>query len=219
MDQLRLLSVNVGEVRPIEHGKPSGKTGIFKLPRATPVEITPLGLRGDAIVDTENHGGLEQAVYIYTMPDYAWWSERIGQPLAPGTFGENLTLSDLESATLHIGDRFRGNKVLLEVTSPRVPCVTIAARMKDPNFVRKFKEGERPGVYCRVIETGYVQAGDAVEWIPYPGEPVTILEFFRSFYRRDASVEELSRFLRVPIHSGHRAYCEELLQRLNNSAE
>lgn len=79
---MRVVSVNVGSEQPIRHGKPSGRTGIYKLPRATPVSVTRLGLEGDAIVDTENHGGPDQAVYVFTTPDYAWWSAHLGQPLA-----------------------------------------------------------------------------------------------------------------------------------------
>src|SRR5258706_8126116 len=110
---MKLVSVNVGEERPIRNGKPSGKTGIYKIPHAEPVMITSLGLQGDAILDTENHGGPDQAVYVFTMPDYAWWSAHIGRALGPGTFGDNLTISDLESATLNIGDRLRVGSVLL----------------------------------------------------------------------------------------------------------
>src|SRR5579872_5822711 len=119
---MRVVSVNVGKEQPIRGAKPSGKTGIYKMPSAAPVQVTPLGLEGDAIVDTENHGGLDQAVYVFTMPDYTWWSTHLGRPLAPGTFGENLTLSDLESATLRIGDRLQVGQVLLEITAPRIPC-------------------------------------------------------------------------------------------------
>ena len=211
---MNLLSVNVGEERAIQGGKPSGRTGIYKLPHTDPVEITTLGLKGDAIVDKKNHGGPDQAVYVYTKPDYEWWSTHIGRQLEPGTFGENLTLSDLESASLHIGDRLRAGSVLLEVTSPRMPCVTIAARMKDPQFVRKFREAERPGVYCRVLETGSVQAGDLVEHIRYPEVQVTILESFRAFYEQSFTARQLRRFLAVPLHRKDRQYYEELLKQI-----
>lgn len=219
MRSFRVVSVNVGKVRPIRNAKPSGKTGIYKVPTPHPVEVTPLGLQGDAIVDTENHGGVDQAVYVFTMPDYEWWSSRIGAPLQPGTFGENLTLSGLESASLNIGDRFRVGQILLEITSPRVPCVTIAARMSDPQFVRKFRNGERPGVYCRVIETGWVQVGNSVEWIPYPASQeasVSVLESFRAFYKRQFTVEEPRRFLSVPLHWKDRKHYEELLRQFEN---
>ena len=59
---MHVVSVNVGTEQPIRHGKPSGKTGIYKSPRAEPVLVTPLGLEGDAIVDTANHGGLDQLI-------------------------------------------------------------------------------------------------------------------------------------------------------------
>ena len=209
---MKLLSVNVGKVQPIRHAKPSGKTGIFKMPSAEPVMITALGLEGDAIVDTENHGGLDQAVYVFTMPDYEWWSAHIERTLGPGTFGENLTISDLESATLNIGDRLRVGNVLLEVTAPRIPCVTIAARMRDPKFVKKFRHAEKPGVYCRVIETGYVSADDPVDLIPYQGELVNVLEMFRSFYEQELSADLLRRFLAVPIQTKARPYYEEMLE-------
>ncbi len=208
---MHVVSVNVGTVQPIRHGKPSGKTGIYKRPHAEPVRVTPLGLEGDAIVDTENHGGLDQAVYVFTLPDYAWWSGHIGRPLAPGTFGENLTISDLDSATLSIGDRLRVGEVLLEVTAPRIPCVTIAARMEDPQFVKKFRHAEKPGVYCRVIETGSVTMNDPVALIPYDGPRVSALDVFRCFYKKHLTADELRRFLAVPIPHKVRPHYEEML--------
>jgi MOSC domain-containing protein YiiM len=208
---MRVVSVNVGAVRPIRHGKPSGKTGIYKLPSVEPVLVTPLGLEGDAIVDTEHHGGLDQAVYVFTMPDYAWWSTHIGRTLDPGTFGENLTVSDLESASLRIGDRLRVGKILLEVTAPRIPCVTIAARMEDPQFVKKFRHAEKPGVYCRVIEPGYVEANDPVDLIPYQGPVVNVIELFRGFYEKHLTAEQLRRFLAVPIPEKIRPHYQQML--------
>ncbi|HWE64123.1 MAG TPA: MOSC domain-containing protein [Chloroflexota bacterium] len=208
---MHVVSVNVGKEQSIQHGKPSGRTGIYKLPGVTPVLVTPLGLEGDAIVDTENHGGLDQAVYVFTMPDYAWWSTHVGRPLAPGTFGENLTLSDLESATLRIGDRLRVGEILLEVTAPRIPCVTLAARMEDPRFVKTFRHAEKPGVYCRVVEPGYVKMSDPVALLPYQGPMVSILEMFRDFYKKRLTEDELRRLLAVPIPVKARPYYEELL--------
>jgi MOSC domain-containing protein YiiM len=208
---MHVVSVNVGEVRPIQHGKPSGKTGIFKLPTTSPVLVSPLGLDGDAIVDTKNHGGLDQAVYVFTQPDYLWWSAHIGRSLEPGTFGENLTLSHLESATLRVGDRLRVGEILLEITAPRIPCVTIAARMEDRHFVKKFRQAEKPGVYCRVIEMGYVKLDDPVELVSYSGPKLTMLEMFRFFYRKQLTRDELLRLLAVPIPEKERPQYEAML--------
>ena len=179
---MHLLSINIGKEQAIKNGGKSGTTGIFKKPVAGPVEITPEGVTGDAIIDRANHGGPDQAVYIFGGADYDWWSTELGQELAPGTFGENLTISELASAPLHIGDRLQVGAVLLEITWPRIPCVTLAARMGDPTFVKRFRRAERPGVYCRVITSGAVNAGDPVTLLPFTGESDTIVENFRQFY-------------------------------------
>jgi MOSC domain-containing protein YiiM len=209
-EEITILSVNVGKAEPISGAKPSGMTGIFKR-SITCAAITSLGLAGDAIVDTANHGGPDQAVYVFTRPDYEWWSHKLDKTLDPGTFGENLTLSKLESATLNIGDRLRVGNVLLEITAPRVPCVTIAARMKDPQFVRKFREAERPGVYCRVLLPGRICRGGSVTYIPYEGPPVPVVELYRAFFRRDLTNAELKRLLSVPIPNKIRPYYQDLL--------
>ena len=217
---MKVVSVNVGTVQPILNAKSSGQTGIYKTPRTGPISITALGLEDDAIVDTANHGGPDQAVYVFTLPDYVWWSAHIGRPLAPGTFGENLTVSDLHSASLNVGDRLRVGAVLLEVTSPRIPCVTIAACMNDPQFVKKFRAAEKPGVYCRVIETGQVRVQDPVTLIPYPGDPVvSVREMFRCFYHKSLTADELRRFLAVPIPAKVRLQYEELLYAVSGAME
>lgn len=204
---MELISVNVGTARPIV-AKAAGKSGIFKDPAAGPVRIGTLGLENDAIIDTANHGGEDQAVYLYTEPDYAWWSEQVGRALGPGTFGDNLTISGLESAMLAIGDRLQMGGVIIAVTSPRIPCATLAARMEDPEFIKKFRAGERPGAYCRVIETGSVQAGDEVRLTPYQGERVTILEFFRWYYE-DMTEDQLARLLAAPLSGKVRKHYEK----------
>ena len=151
---MHVLSVNIGSVQTMHNAKASGKTGIYKQPVAGPVRITINGLPGDSIVSTKHHGGPDQAVYVYGGADYAWWSSELGRALAPGTFGENLTISDLASAGLAIGDRLHIGAVILEVTAPRIPCGTLAQRMGDPGFVKRFRAAERPGVYCRVVREG-----------------------------------------------------------------
>ncbi len=151
---MRLVSVNIGQEQALSHAKASGKTGIYKRHISTPVPVTAAGLQGDVICDTKNHGGVDQAVYVYGVPDYQWWSQELGHDVAPGTFGENLTVTDLESAEVSIGDRLRIGPVVLEVTAPRIPCVTLARRMDDPAFLKRFRAAERPGVYCRVLREG-----------------------------------------------------------------
>jgi MOSC domain-containing protein YiiM len=209
-----LVSVNVGQERPIENGGKSGKTGIYKRPVAGLVEVGAQGLAGDAICDLRNHGGVDQALYVYGTPDYEWWSQALGSNLTPGTFGENLTITELESAALNVGDRLQIGPVILEVTAPRIPCATLAARMGDPGFIERFRAAERPGVYCRVIRAGLIQVGDDVALERYKGETVSALEYFRDYYDRHLKEAQLRRYLAAPIHIKDRAHKEKQLERL-----
>jgi MOSC domain-containing protein YiiM len=212
---MKLQSVNIGSEHVLDLGTREVKTGIHKKPVAGRVQITALGLERDRVVDTKHHGGPDQAVYVYTTDDYDAWVARLGEALEPGTFGENLTISGLESASLKIGDRLHiGPEVILEITSPRIPCNVLAARMGDTGFVKAFKLFERPGAYCRVIQTGSVGAGDTVHLEPSERETIGLIEDFRLYYNATATPSDIRRSLQAPIAIRTRQELEERLEKL-----
>ena len=214
---MNLLSVNLGQERILQRRDRVERTGIFKHPRGVPVQITKLGLQGDVIASKKHHGGPDQAVYVYGEADYEWWSEELGREIAPGTFGENLTVSHLASARLNVGDLLHLREVTLQVTAPRIPCGTFAARMADPQWVKRFRLAERPGLYCRVLKEGFVRAGETVSVEPYAGETLSILEMFRDYYDKSKSEETLRRHLNAPIAIRARRDIEKVLQLLSSS--
>ena len=211
---MNLISVNLGQERILARKARLEKTGIFKVPTEPAVKVTRHGLEGDVIVSKRHHGGPDQAVYVYGGADYSWWMEELGKEVTPGTFGENLTIGELESARFHVGDYLHIGTVTLQVTSPRIPCGTFAARMNDPQWVKRFRYAARPGLYCRVIEEGYVRAGDPVLVEAYRGETISILEMYREYYDRDKSEATLRRQLNAPIAIRARRDLEKELQRL-----
>lgn len=211
---MRLISVNIGQKRTQPKGNGSETTGIYKVPKQEPVQIKSLGMKEDFICDQKNHGGPDQAIYIYGLPDYEWWSKELGKKLEPGTFGENLTISDLQSTDFNVGDRLQVGSVILEITAPRTPCKTLARRMGDPQFVKRYRYAEKPGLYCRVIREGTVQAGDEVKVEQYTGETLSILQMFRDWYDNNKSEEMLRRELRAPIAIRAREKMEKDLKRL-----
>lgn len=196
---MQLISLNLGHERAMRNGKASGKTGIYKLPTNESVQVTSEGLGGDVICDMENHGGADQAIYVFSVPDYEWWAAQLGRELEPGTFGENLTISGLLSQDFSIGDFLYVGEVLLQVTAPRIPCVTLAVRMDDPAFVKRFRHGERPGLYCRVLKEGSIRVGDEVRREPYGQETVSALEMFRHWYEPNEDADWLRRYRAAPI--------------------
>jgi len=211
---MKLISINVGKERTQQRKDFVETTGIYKMPVNEPVEIRSLGIDGDAICDVKSHGGVDQALYIYGGSDYAWWSDEIGRELTPGTFGDNLTISELESAQFNVGDYLHIGDLTLQVTSPRIPCETFATRMGDPQWVKKFRHAERPGLYCRVIKESVIKAGDPVSLEKYTGETISILQMYREYYLKDKSEESLRLHLNAPIDIRSRKKLEEKLEKL-----
>jgi MOSC domain-containing protein YiiM len=207
-----LLSVNIGTPQPITGFK--AKTGIFKQPVTGPVAITPLDVAGDAVLDRRHHGGRDQAVYLYFVDDYDWWSTQLGRVLAPGTFGENLTIGGVNGQAVAVGDRFTLGDVVLEVTWHRTPCMTLAARMGDRGFVKRFARAGRPGAYCRTITPGHVEAGMAVIHTPFAGERITVTELMALDGVRDLDPAFMRRALLTPIRDKTRVKYEERLNQL-----
>ena len=139
------------------------------------------GLAGDVIVDTANHGGDDQAVYVYAREDLDWWEPVIGRSLPAGGFGENVTSRGLDVTDARVGERWRvGREAVLEVTSPRIPCGTFAVWLGDHGWVTTFRAEARPGAYCRVLEPGSIAAGDTIEVLHRPDHDVSIGLMFRA---------------------------------------
>jgi MOSC domain-containing protein YiiM len=211
---MKLISLNLGQRRIQHNGEKQETTGIYKLPVQGRVTITSLGIVEDFIGSPKHHGGPDQAVYIYGAADYAWWSKELGRELEPGTFGDNLTISEMESADFNIGDRLQIGDVILEVSAPRIPCSTLATRMNDPQFVKKYRAAERPGLYCRVIAEGEIEAGVEATVQRSAGEAVGTIEVFRDWYENDKDETTLRRFLRAPVAIRARRKLESQLERL-----
>lgn len=177
----QVVSVNVGTPRTTEwHGR-QVTSAIWKSPVAGRVAVQGVNLDGDDQADRRVHGGDNKAVYAYASEDYSWWGGELGraEPLAPATFGENLTTSGLMLEACRVGDRWLLGDALLEVVQPRFPCFKLGMRMGDAGFVKRFEAAGRPGVYLRIVEAGTIGAGDAIAVTPTPfPEAPTIADLF-----------------------------------------
>ena len=215
---MKLISVNIGKEQQLQKVDKVITTGIFKLPASGRVRVGELGLEGDVIMDKKHHGGPDQAVYVYGQADYDWWREQLGRDLPPGIFGENLTISELESASFNIGDVLIVGEVKLQVTAPRIPCSDFAARMEDLQWVKKFRAAERPGLYCRVLQQGFVQAGDPVSVEKYAGETLSLVQMYRDYYESKKDEALIQRHLAAPIAVRARRDMEDELAKLKSKS-
>ncbi len=159
----RVLSVNVGRPRPVDTGRRTILTAIWKAPVEGRVAVRGVNLDGDGQADRSVHGGPDKAVYAYALEETRTWERELGRELGPAAFGENLTTAGLDVSGALVGERWRVGSALLEVVQPRLPCFKLGLRMGDPSFVRRFGQASRPGAYLRIVEEGDLGAGDEVE--------------------------------------------------------
>jgi len=95
-----------------------------------------------------------------------------GYPVFFGALGENLTTRGIDVRQLRIGDRLRAGGALLEITSPRGPCLqldvygpSIKAEMYDKRVKALDPTSPRwgmSGFYTSVISPGPVGPGDII---------------------------------------------------------
>lgn len=133
----------------------------------TPVkaaEVRRTGVAGDRQRHLEFHGGPDRAVSLYSL-DRITELRAEGHPIAPGTTGENVTLSGLDWLEVVPGARLRLGGVLLEITAYASPCKTIRRSFLGGEMTR-ISQRINPGwsrVYGRVLEEGSLQVGDPAE--------------------------------------------------------
>jgi MOSC domain-containing protein YiiM len=185
----RLLSVNIAHVQPNPY-KTADITGIDKRPTSAPVEVRAPGMKdggagsglaGDTIGDRESHGGDDQAVYAYAREDLDRWERELSRTITSGSFGENLTTQGVDVNGALIGERWTiGGDLVLEVTSPRVPCSTFRGWMGIPGWLKIFTSAAIPGAYLRVVAPGSVSAGDEIVVSHRPEHQVTVAFMFRA---------------------------------------
>lgn len=171
------------------------RSAIDKRSAGCPVRVGPLGLDGDTVADKVNHGGTDQAVYAYGREDLDWWTEQLGRELRNGMFGENLTTAGIDVSSALIGETWRVGQVVLQVTSPRVPCNTFKSWLDEPHWVKRFAAAGRPGAYLRVLTPGVVAAGDDLEVLSRPSVAVTVAESMLAYY---GDQDLMRRLLEVP---------------------
>jgi MOSC domain-containing protein YiiM len=158
-----VVSVNVGRPRPVSTGRRTVSTAIWKRPVEGRVAVRGVNLDGDEQADRSLHGGPDKAVYAYALEEIDTWEAELRRDLGPAPFGENLTTGGLDVSGALVGERWRIGTTLLEVVQPRLPCFKLGLRMGDPAFVKRFAHASRPGAYLRILEEGYLSAGDTID--------------------------------------------------------
>jgi MOSC domain-containing protein YiiM len=79
--------------------------------------------------------------------------------ISPGRAKENITTRGIKLEGLLMGQRIRVGEALLEITKECEPCHQMDAIRQG---LREALRGRR-GILCRVVESGQIRRGDAIE--------------------------------------------------------
>lgn len=177
---MRILSVNVGDSRPVTVKQRTIQSGIYKVPVSGPVNVSRMGLQDDVRIEERKMGLENSAVYAYPYEHYAYWQRELNrdEPFPIGQFGENLTVTGLLEEEVRIGDIFRFGNTVLQVAHPRIPCGKLNARM-GLRFAPMFLASCKVGYYMRVLEEGTISEGDSIELLERDENSPTMEEFVR----------------------------------------
>ena len=172
-------------------------TGICKRPVKGPVRLGKTGFEGDGVGDLKHHGGPDKAVCVYGIDHYPYWEKTLGIDLPPAPFGENLSLSGLNEGEVCIGDIFEAGTAVLQVSQPRQPCSTLAARFGRNDMVKLVVDSGRTGFYLRVLEEGVVEAGNTLFLVKRDPKAVTVSFANRVYHRERGNREGIEKALAV----------------------
>jgi MOSC domain-containing protein YiiM len=153
-----IVSINIALPAGYDYGDKQIVTGGDKQPVAAAM-LRLRGFEGDGQADLENHGSPDQAVLAFDADHYPDWEARLGRPLAPGAFSENLTVTGAAETALCVGDIVQTGDVIMQVTQPRQPCYKLAHKLGEPRLVDWIIAAGQGGVYFRVLAEGRVAAG------------------------------------------------------------
>ncbi|MFT4709062.1 MAG: molybdopterin adenylyltransferase [Bacteroidia bacterium] len=130
--------------------------------------VTESGIEGDA-QRLEVHGGADRAVCLLSEKEVKDLCADGVPHGEPGQFGENLRVDGLDFSSLRPGDQLAigrvsragvsAGRILLEITDMRSPCVALSSideRLPDLMLGRS-------GLLCKVLESGEVAPGMAIE--------------------------------------------------------
>jgi MOSC domain-containing protein YiiM len=206
-----LASLNLGQPEALpdpfaREGRPAEfTTAIRKRPATGPIRLRHLGLEGDAVADTKDHGGPDQAVLAYAGSHYPAWVLELGphEGLVPGGFGENLTVAGTDETSVCLGDTWALGGARLEVSLPRIPCETLARRFQVRDMVKRVAQSGRTGWYLRVLAEGPVAMGAPVEILARPHPGWTVAAAFRLMLDAHAPAERRRALAECPVLPAH----------------
>ena len=179
LQQMRVISLNVGKIREVPWDGKMIQTGVFKEPVNGTLEVKGINIDGDNQGNRKSHGGIDRAVYAYPMEHYEYWKSQYPNKELPfGMFGENLTTEGLFEDKVCVGDIFRIGTAEIMAVQPRMPCYRLGNRFNDQSIIDKYLETDFCGIFFKIIKEGKLCSGDEIKLIRKDLDTMSIVEIY-----------------------------------------
>lgn len=195
---MKIVSLNIGKLKPVAWKDEIITTGIFKSPTTNPCKVSFLNIEGDEQADLRVHGGIDKAIYAYDISHYQHWKNVLQRTdWNYGLFGENLTTKGLHDDEVRVGNVYQIGSCQLMAVQPRFPCIKINIRFALNDMIEKFMQQKRNGIYFKVIKEGIIQVNDNIELIKTSPHNVTIQDFVESYYSKGKDEVLLQKIIAI----------------------
>jgi len=200
---MQLVSIQVGKPQtlplPGENEK-TWRSAIYKASVSGRVYLGATNLDGDKQAATRVHGGPDKAVCCFASEHYPYWQEATGkgEAFAHGAFGENFTFAGLLEANVCIGDVYEVGEAIIQVSQPRQPCINLVRKWGVSEMIEQMIETDQTGFYLRVLQTGFVSAGDTVTLQKRLYPELTVVAANAAMYRKEGGQTLAARLAELP---------------------
>jgi MOSC domain-containing protein YiiM len=186
---LAIAAPRIGQARPLG---PNGRlSAIDKHAVHGPLWLDALGLRGDQQADRRVHGGVDKALHYFPAEHYrSLAAEDPGLRLAVGDFGENLSGLGLLEQDVCLGDVFALGPCRVQLSQGRQPCWKLNVRFARPDMARRVQDSGRVGWYFRVLQPGWLQAGDVLQLLARPWPDSQLARVLRALNQANVAADE-----------------------------
>lgn len=201
MKEIIVESLNTGlPKKEIFNGR-AVTTGICKKPVQGALNLTKSGFECDGVADLKHHGGVDKAVCVYSVDHYPYWEEVLGMKLTYAAFGENLSVSNVHETECCIGDIFQLGAATVQISQPRQPCKTLAARYGRNDLIKLVVDSGRTGFYLKVLEEGRVKTEDRLVLKKRDPNNITVSFANHILHHDHKNCNGINRVLAVPALS------------------
>lgn len=197
MEQVEIVSLNIGKPRNIAYQNKEISTGIYKRPTTESLYLSTINFEGDGQADLVHHGGKEKAVCVYPYEHYPFWEAELQRKLDYGAFGENVTIRGLVETEVCIGDTFQLGEAIVQVSQPRQPCYKLSVRYGVPHMLLKVQETGYTGFYFRVLKEGLVSHTDTLTRLTRHPQAISVSNANRLMHQEKENIVGMKKLLEV----------------------